>query len=56
MTTMTEQAMTVLTRLASEGGEHGGNHENLSPIGAGVGAFIALIVLLLITMSFNKDR
>lgn len=53
---MTEQAMTVLTRLANEGGEHGGSHENLNPLAAGIGAFVALVVLLLITMSFNKDR
>lgn len=53
---MTEHAVTVLTRLASEGGEHGGNHENLNPLGAGIGAFVALVVLLIITVSFNKDR
>ncbi|NUU20264.1 MAG: hypothetical protein HOV68_01935 [Streptomycetaceae bacterium] len=51
---MTEQAMTVLTHLANEGGE--GKHENLNALGAGLGAFIALLILLIITLSFNKDR
>jgi hypothetical protein len=50
---MTQQAMTVFTRLAEDGG---GKHENLSPLGAGLGALITLLILLLITLSFNKDR
>ncbi|MCF2125657.1 hypothetical protein L1I79_04315 [Strepomyces sp. STD 3.1] len=43
--------------LAAEGGEeHSGNHESLSPYVTGVGAFIALMLLLWITTRFNRDR
>ncbi|GGY83903.1 hypothetical protein [Streptomyces nitrosporeus] len=44
-----------LVTLASEGGE-GGNHESLSPYLTGVGAFVALMLLLWITTRFNRDR
>lgn len=45
-----------LVSLAAEGGEHGGNHESLSPYLTGGGAFIALLLLLWITTRFNRDR
>ncbi|MEU1015633.1 hypothetical protein ABZ383_25650 [Streptomyces sp. NPDC005900] len=45
-----------LVTLASEGGEHGGNHESLSPLLTGGGAFAALLLLLWITTRFNRDR
>ncbi|MEU7582538.1 hypothetical protein AB0B50_33705 [Streptomyces sp. NPDC041068] len=45
-----------LVTLASEGGEHGGNHESLSPLLTGGGAFVALMLLLWITTRFNRDR
>ncbi|GGT08264.1 hypothetical protein [Streptomyces chromofuscus] len=45
-----------LVTLASEGQEHGGNHESLNPLLTGGGAFIALMVLLWITTRFNRDR
>ncbi|CAM5561508.1 hypothetical protein AB0H45_25975 [Streptomyces atroolivaceus] len=44
-----------MVTLASEG-EHGGNHESLSPYLTGIGAFVALMVLLWITTRFNRDR
>ncbi|MER5441461.1 hypothetical protein [Streptomyces sp. NPDC002790] len=44
-----------LATLAAEG-EHGGNHESLSPLVTGGGAFIILILLLWITTRFNRDR
>ncbi|MEE1753461.1 hypothetical protein [Streptomyces sp. SP18CS02] len=40
----------------AEGSEHGGNHSSLSPYVTGVGAFIALLLLLWITTRFNRDR
>ncbi|MBZ6195493.1 hypothetical protein KVH07_21570 [Streptomyces olivaceus] len=43
--------------LAAEGGEgHGGNHQSLSPYVTGIGAFVALMLLLWITTRFNRDR
>ncbi|MBX9395164.1 hypothetical protein K4749_16565 [Streptomyces sp. TRM72054] len=45
-----------LVTLAAEGQEHGGNHESLSPLLTGGGAFIALMLLLWITTRFNRDR
>ncbi|MFF8911815.1 hypothetical protein ACF08M_00430 [Streptomyces sp. NPDC015032] len=45
-----------LVTLAAEGGEHGGNHESLSPIVTGGGAFVVLLLLLWITTRFNRDR
>ncbi|MFH8485746.1 hypothetical protein [Streptomyces longisporoflavus] len=45
-----------LVTLASEGGEHGGNHESLSPLLTGGGAFVALMLLLWLTTRFNRDR
>ncbi|MEE1774285.1 MULTISPECIES: hypothetical protein [unclassified Streptomyces] len=45
-----------LVTLASEGGEHGGNHESLSPYMTGGGAFVVLLLLLWITTRFNRDR
>ncbi|MFJ4471059.1 hypothetical protein ACIP2X_26755 [Streptomyces sp. NPDC089424] len=45
-----------LVTLAAEGEEHGGNHESLSPLLTGGGAFIALLLLLWITTRFNRDR
>ncbi|MGW0641056.1 MULTISPECIES: hypothetical protein [Streptomyces] len=44
-----------LVTLAS-GGEGGGNHESLNPYLVGAGAFVALMLLLFITISFNRDR
>ncbi|MFC8125316.1 hypothetical protein ACGFSB_02120 [Streptomyces sp. NPDC048441] len=44
-----------LVTLASEG-EHGGEHESLSPLLTGGGAFVALLLLLWITTRFNRDR
>ncbi|WP_202511926.1 hypothetical protein [Streptomyces sp. SID3343] len=49
---MSEHASTVLTTLANEGGKH----ENLYPLGAGIGALATLLVLLFIVTRFNKDR
>ncbi|ALC23248.1 hypothetical protein ACH46N_09645 [Streptomyces pristinaespiralis] len=40
----------------AEGAEHGGNHESLSPYVTGIGAFVALMLLLWITTRFNRDR
>ncbi|MFF8279272.1 MULTISPECIES: hypothetical protein [Streptomyces] len=37
-------------------GEHGGNHESLSPYLTGFGALGALLLLLWITTRFNRDR
>ncbi|WP_037681011.1 hypothetical protein [Streptomyces albus] len=42
--------------LASEGGEHGGNHESLNPYLTGGGALFALLLLLWITTRLNRDR
>ena len=44
-----------LATLAAEG-ENGGNHESLSPLVTGGGAFIILLLLLWITTRFNRDR
>ena len=46
-------AVPVLTALAQAEGEH---KEFAHPIVVGVGAFVALCVLLIITLQFNKDR
>ncbi|WP_203645369.1 hypothetical protein [Streptomyces sp. SID14478] len=40
----------------AEGGEHGGNHESLSPLVTGGGAFLILLLLLWIVTRFNRDR
>ncbi|MEU3045124.1 MULTISPECIES: hypothetical protein [unclassified Streptomyces] len=40
----------------AEGAEHGGNHQSLNPYVTGIGAFIALMLLLWITTRFNRDR
>ncbi|MFF8189722.1 hypothetical protein ACF05L_02290 [Streptomyces bobili] len=45
-----------LVTLAAEGEEHGGNHESLSPLLTGAGAFVILMLLLWITTRFNRDR
>ncbi|GHE46472.1 hypothetical protein ABZ626_04560 [Streptomyces longispororuber] len=45
-----------LVTLANEGGEHGGNHESLSPYVTGGGALVVLLLLLWITTRFNRDR
>ncbi|NJP99429.1 hypothetical protein [Streptomyces zingiberis] len=45
-----------LVLLASEGGEHGGNHESLSPYLTGGGALVGLLLLLWITTRLNRDR
>jgi hypothetical protein len=45
-----------LVSLAAESGEHGGNHESLSPLVTGGGAFAALMLLLWVTTRFNRDR
>ncbi|MEU8751376.1 hypothetical protein DMH25_19830 [Streptomyces sp. WAC 01325] len=42
--------------LAAEGEEHGGNHDSISPLVTGGGAFIILMLLLWITTRFNRDR
>ncbi|MCX4449184.1 hypothetical protein ACIOEZ_12800 [Streptomyces sp. NPDC087866] len=44
-----------LVTVAAEG-EHGGNHESLSPYLTGGGAFVVLLLLLWITTRFNRDR
>ncbi|MFF4248384.1 hypothetical protein ACFYY2_28515 [Streptomyces sp. NPDC001822] len=44
-----------LVNLASEG-EHGGNHESLSPYLTGGGALVVLLLLLWVTTRFNRDR
>jgi hypothetical protein len=46
-------AMPLLTALAQNEGEH---KEFANPILTGVGAFVALTILLIITLQFNKDR
>ncbi|MEV3855421.1 hypothetical protein AB0J38_13965 [Streptomyces sp. NPDC050095] len=45
-----------LATLAAEGGEHGGNHESISPYMTGGAAFIILLLLLWIVTRFNRDR
>ncbi|WP_327356060.1 hypothetical protein [Streptomyces sp. NBC_01304] len=45
-----------LATLASEGGEHGGEHDSLSPYLTGGGALAVLFLLLWITTRFNRDR
>ncbi|MFI6942737.1 hypothetical protein ACIBI4_25985 [Streptomyces sp. NPDC050418] len=45
-----------LATLASEGGEHGGNHESLNAYLIGGGALFVLLLLLFITTRFNRDR
>ncbi|MGY0067274.1 hypothetical protein ACWZEH_10685 [Streptomyces sp. QTS137] len=45
-----------LVTLAAEGGEHGGNHESLSPYFVGGCVLAALLLLLWITTRFNRDR
>ncbi|GHA92858.1 MULTISPECIES: hypothetical protein [Streptomyces] len=45
-----------MVTLASEGGEHSGNHESLSPYLTGGGALVVLLILLWITTRFNRDR
>ncbi|WP_415950305.1 hypothetical protein [Streptomyces sp. KLOTTS4A1] len=45
-----------LVTLASEGGEHGGEHASLNPYVTGGGALVALLLLLWITTRFNRDR
>ncbi|GGX51163.1 hypothetical protein [Streptomyces minutiscleroticus] len=45
-----------LVTLAAEGGEHGGNHESISPAVTGGAAFVILLLLLWITTRFNRDR
>ncbi|MFE5211639.1 hypothetical protein [Streptomyces sp. NPDC056600] len=50
-----QQSAAQLVTLASEGGE-GGHHMNLNPLLPGLGAFVILLLLLFITVSFNRDR
>ncbi|WP_162931199.1 hypothetical protein [Streptomyces sporangiiformans] len=45
-----------LVSLATEGEEHGGNHESLNPYLIGGGALFILLLLLWITTRFNRDR
>ncbi|MER7044536.1 MULTISPECIES: hypothetical protein [Streptomyces] len=40
----------------AEGGEKTINHPSLEPLLVGGGAFLALLLLLWITVSFNRDR
>ncbi|MGC0414568.1 hypothetical protein [Embleya sp. AB8] len=49
---MTEHATTVLTTLASGSGKH----DNLYPLGAGIGVLGTLLILLFLVTRFNKDR
>ncbi|MET7303512.1 MULTISPECIES: hypothetical protein [Embleya] len=49
---MTQHATTVLTTLAGESGKH----DNLNPLGAGIGALAVLLVLLFVVTRYNKDR
>lgn len=49
------QSAAQLVTLASEGGE-GGHHMNLNPLLPGLGAFVILMLLLFITVGFNRDR
>jgi hypothetical protein len=47
----------LLTTLAQTAAETGStDNDDISPIVAGVGAFILLALLLVITLQFNKDR
>jgi len=46
-------AVPLLTALAQTEGEH---KEFAHPLLAGVGAFVGLTILLIITLQFNKDR
>ncbi|MEV7547474.1 MULTISPECIES: hypothetical protein [unclassified Streptomyces] len=45
-----------LVVLASEGAEHGGNHESLSPYLTGGGALFVLLLMLWVTTRLNRDR
>ncbi|MGY0023981.1 hypothetical protein [Streptomyces sp. cg35] len=45
-----------LATLAAEGGEHGGNHESISPLMTGGAALVILLLLLWIVTRFNRDR
>ncbi|MGW0733870.1 hypothetical protein [Streptomyces sp. NPDC002851] len=45
-----------LVTLASEGGEHGGRHDSISPYLTGGGALLVLLLLLWVTTRFNRDR
>ncbi|WP_455356419.1 hypothetical protein [Streptomyces sp. SYSU K217416] len=45
-----------LVTLASEGGEHSGNHASLNPYLTGGAALFVLLLLLWITTRFNRDR
>lgn len=44
-----------LITLAAEG-EHGGNHDSISPYVTGGGAFVVLMLMLWVTTRFNRDR
>ena len=46
-------AVHLLTALAETDGEH---KDFANPVLTGVGAFVALTILLIITLQFNKDR
>jgi uncharacterized membrane protein len=46
-------AMPLLTALAQTEGEH---KDFANPILTGVGLFVGLTILLIITLQFNKDR
>jgi len=45
-----------LVTLAAEGEGHGGNHDSISPLLTGGGAFVILLLLLWVTTRFNRDR
>ncbi|MEV6953302.1 hypothetical protein [Streptomyces sp. NPDC051183] len=45
-----------LVVLASEGAEHGGNHDSLNPYLTGGAAFVILMLLLWVTTRLNRDR
>ncbi|MFJ9340704.1 hypothetical protein ACIRP0_15610 [Streptomyces sp. NPDC101733] len=45
-----------LVLLASEGAEHGGNHDSLSPYLTGGAALGILLLMLWVTTRLNRDR
>jgi hypothetical protein len=51
---MTAHAVSLLSVLATEGGE--GGHENINPIVNGVSVFAILVLVLFIVTRLNRDR
>ncbi|WP_168220674.1 hypothetical protein [Streptomyces sp. RFCAC02] len=56
MTPLLQPAAEALTTLAEEEGGHGHGHDSLNAYGIGIGAFVALLVLLWIVTRLNRDR